>query len=106
MFLCGVWGHSCLTWAQMWLFNVTYNLSLPTQWQHHSTVSLWISLYLVSFVCFHFSQYKVSKVELERKRRKVWNITNPNLLTKVVRLDYHILKNTGNPAVCEHFSLI
>ena len=50
MFLCGVWGHSCLTWAQMRLFNVTYNLSLPTQWQHHSTVSLWISLCIVP--CF------------------------------------------------------
>jgi len=54
----------------MQLFNVTYNLSLPTQWQHHSTVSLWISLYLVSFVCFHFSQYKVSKSGIRKKEKK------------------------------------
>ena len=59
------------------------------------------SLFLLCAFTFHNTRFR--KVELERK---VWNITNSNLLTKVVRLDYHILKSTGNPAVCEHFSLI
>jgi len=82
------------------IYHYQLNGNITAQWHcgYHCT-----SFLLCAFT-FHSKRFR--KVELERKRRKVWNITNPNLLTKVVRLDYHILKNTGNPAVCGHFSLI